>query len=305
MIKINNTEISDIKINDSSVSKVMVGSSKVWEKASQIYQLLDILYSDASGNLSVSNQVLPASEGKVPIALCIAGTNFFGQGEKARWMSLKYMNYNTPETGSLSVLGTMYGNFNNDILGINNTEITHINGSRVGWLQTASQTQDYNLIPLPFDGSGNWNLSQLGQKNQYACTNVNGKDKTEVLIETVTEQPSWETDTSIKNESFSGYAPAACCCYRYHTLGTQQGDWYLGSIGEMCTISALYSEVNSKLSQIASVYNNDCINSLYDYTYWSSDEVNNESSYYIKFNIGEIAVNVKYERFAVLAMLQY
>ena len=32
MIKINNTEISDIKINDTSVSKVMAGSTKVWEK---------------------------------------------------------------------------------------------------------------------------------------------------------------------------------------------------------------------------------------------------------------------------------
>lgn len=30
MIKINNTDISDIKINDSSVSKVMVGSTQVW-----------------------------------------------------------------------------------------------------------------------------------------------------------------------------------------------------------------------------------------------------------------------------------
>lgn len=38
--------------------------------------LLDILYSDINGNLSYTSEILPISEGKTPIALCIAGTNF-------------------------------------------------------------------------------------------------------------------------------------------------------------------------------------------------------------------------------------
>ena len=66
-------------------------------------KLFDILYSDTRGNLLYTSEILPVSEGKIPIALCIAPEGFFGTGEKARWMSLKYMNYNTPDTGALTV----------------------------------------------------------------------------------------------------------------------------------------------------------------------------------------------------------
>jgi hypothetical protein len=44
--------------------------------------------------------VLPVSDEKTPIALCITPPEFFGNKEKARWMSLKYMSYATPDTGS-------------------------------------------------------------------------------------------------------------------------------------------------------------------------------------------------------------
>ena len=72
--------------------------------------LLDILYSDVNGNLGYTSEILPISEGKTPIALCIAGTNFFGANEPARWMSLKYMNYDTPDTGSVTESGFILGN---------------------------------------------------------------------------------------------------------------------------------------------------------------------------------------------------
>jgi hypothetical protein len=74
--------------------------------------ILDILYSDANGNLSYSSNILAASEGKTPIALCIAPPNFFGANEPARWMSLKYMDITTPEIGSINVQGIYWGNNN-------------------------------------------------------------------------------------------------------------------------------------------------------------------------------------------------
>jgi hypothetical protein len=60
--------------------------------------------------LSFKSEVLPISAGKTPIALCIAPPNFFGTGEPARWMSLKYMNCNTPENGSLTKTNIGWGN---------------------------------------------------------------------------------------------------------------------------------------------------------------------------------------------------
>jgi hypothetical protein len=71
---------------------------------------LDILYSDANGNLSYTSEVLFTSENKTPIALCIAPPNFFGTGEPARWMSLKYMSLSTPDTGSVTESGFILGN---------------------------------------------------------------------------------------------------------------------------------------------------------------------------------------------------
>jgi hypothetical protein len=82
--------------------------------------LLDILYSDASGNLSYSSNVYQPSEGKTPIALCIAEPGFFGANEPGRWMSLKYMSYDTPEIGTKIHQNIKWGNYTTDISTIAN-----------------------------------------------------------------------------------------------------------------------------------------------------------------------------------------
>jgi len=60
----------------------------------------------------------------------------------------------------------------------------------------------------------------LGTINQYAMTDIDGKNKTEKILATATGQVDWLTDTTIENSSAANYTPAACCCARYHTLGT-------------------------------------------------------------------------------------
>jgi hypothetical protein len=51
-------------------------------------------------------------------------------------------------------------------------------------------------------------------------TDIDGKNKTEKILATATGQVDWLTDTTIENNSAANYTPAACCCARYHTLGT-------------------------------------------------------------------------------------
>ena len=270
--------------------------------------LLDILYSDASGNLSYTSKVLPVSEGKTPIGLCIAGTGFFGDNEPARWMSLKHMNYTTPETGSLTSQGMYWGNNNNDISTINNIQYTYkkCGGCGDGYLAVDyyDNSTETHKIPSILNENNEWNISVLGAVNQYVVTDIDGKNKTTKILVTATGQPTWQTDISITNTYEANYAPAACCCARYHTLGTSAGDWYLGACGEMCMILVNKTDINTKLATINTIYTNDCINSLSNY-YFTSTEYDNSCAYSIDTVRGKISYGSKGANLHILAMLQY
>jgi hypothetical protein len=49
--------------------------------------------------LSFTSDILPVSEEKTPIAICVAGTNFFGDNEPARWMAFTMISREEPFTG--------------------------------------------------------------------------------------------------------------------------------------------------------------------------------------------------------------
>jgi hypothetical protein len=62
------------------------------------YNALDILYANSEGDLQVTDQShqLEVSSGYKPIAICIAGTGFYGEGELARWVALRAAYTGTP-----------------------------------------------------------------------------------------------------------------------------------------------------------------------------------------------------------------
>ena len=271
------------------------------------YNLLDILYSDANGKLSVDSNVLPTSEGKTPIGLCVAATGFFGPYEPARFMSLKWMNYTTPESGSTSVQAMKMGQYGVDIATIPNITKTYSNGSSWGYLTADWITGTDNKIPSLFtdESKKTWNTSVLGTVNEFAVTDINGKAKTIKWVAAATAQPNWKTDSTITNSQESGYSPAACCCYRYHTLGTSAGDWYLGAGGEMAMINVLRDEINTKLTAINAVYSDTCISSVSDAGIWSSTEYGSYDAYSIKTNNGSIDYIDKNIDRRVLALFAY
>jgi len=113
------------------------------------------------------------------------------------------------------------------------------------------------------------------------------------------------TDTSITNNSNVGYTPAACCCARYHTVGTNAGDWYLGAGGEMSMIVALRDDINTKLTQISAIYSTDCVNSLANNRHWSSTESSTWHAYVVDTDNGDIHNYTKGNNYYVIAMLTY
>ena len=78
----------------------------------------DVLYSTSDGKLTLDAQT--DNVDNTPIAICVIpevtenfknGDNSTGAVKTARFVSLNYMNYDTPTTGSISVQGMLFGNY--------------------------------------------------------------------------------------------------------------------------------------------------------------------------------------------------
>ena len=84
------------------IVSMVKGQKQLYYPTFPKYNLLDILYSDSSGNLSVTPEVLPISDNLTPIGLCIIPTSFIGPFYKARFIALKWMNNVNGSTGKYS-----------------------------------------------------------------------------------------------------------------------------------------------------------------------------------------------------------
>lgn len=290
------------------IEETQVVDYKPYVAPPTVYDFLDILYANSAGQKRVDSTVLDPSLGYTPIGICVAKTGFFGENELARFMSLKYMNYTTPETGSLSAQGMYWGNYSTDLNMIPNIQVTHNGGTSNGYFTVDyydSSSKKYK-IPSIFNENNEWNISVLGAANQYAATDIDGVNHTNALLVSATSQSSWQTYTTITNYRSVGFAPAACCCDRYHTVGTDAGDWYLGASGEMCMIIVQKTAISAKLAQIAAVYSTDCMSSLAADYYWSSTEYSSSNAYIVDPSNGSIYTGSKDSGGNdVVAMLQY
>ena len=280
------------------------------------YKILDILYVNSNGDKKVESNILNPSEGYIPIGLCIAGTNFFGKNEPARFMSLKYMSLETPNIGSLFSEKIIYGN--KDVCVNGEKQKVSKNGNEACFLKSISKPDWINPIGdichdrhrtkictfIKNNSVFKLNLRKLGNINKYVLTDIDGKNKTYNLVNSATEQLNWKTDNYLINIKEMGYTPAACSCWRYHTLGTQQGDWYLGAAGEISMLAILKNEINNKLINISSKYSN-CISGLIDGFYWTSTENHIYYTYRVSLGDGTVDFTTKNNGRYVIALLQY
>lgn len=123
-----------------------------------------------------------------------------------------------------------------------------------------------------------------------ALSDFNGRYNTQILCSLAITQEDWKTASEIINDYNNGYSPAACCCWRYHTNGTQEGDWYLPSMGELGYIVARCTKVDEAISLILNNYgsnlgipfiNNDIVSYC---IYWSSSHGINSYARWINSN---------------------
>ena len=249
--------------------------------------------------------------GHTPIGVVVVpGThNVYGDGS-CGVISLKYMSYTDPENGSYRGLNgsgngvyLYWGQYSADLGITNHTTVARGNtedGSATGsptyysYLPSdkfnavqclhdtdayyySSDTSSRPPAPSPYktDGSRNPGYSQTSSPSSSSnvLSDFDGIGNSRILRVNATAQSSWQTASTITNNSGNGYSPAACCCWRYHTEGTQQGDWYLPAGGELGYIMPSFNKVNEVINNIQDTYEFAAGAALNDsYGYWSSSE---------------------------------
>ena len=107
-------------------------------------------------------------------------------------------------------------------------------------------------------------------------SDFDGVGNTTKLINLATAQSDWKTASTITNNGGSGYSPAACCCWRYHTEGTNQGDWYLPAIGELGYIMPKFNKIKQTISSLWNIYSDEFASFTETHQYWSSTEQDNK-----------------------------
>ena len=239
----------------------------------------------------------------VPIGVVVVpgSHNVYGDGS-CGVMSLKAMNYNSPDSGSTSIVPMYWGGFGDNISLPNLDKVPNgntSNGIPTGLTSSASLPSDkfsgtqcahdtdvsyYNTsvtpIPSPYltDGSRNPGYYQitLPSSPSNALADFDGIGNSQVLWGLATSQSSWKTASSITNNSSSGYYPAACCCWRYHTEGTSQGDWYLPACGELGYIMPPFNKINEAIDKMRTAYGSSVGVKLSGSYCWSSTEYSSD-----------------------------
>lgn len=239
-------------------------------------------------------------------------------------MSLKPMNYNTPDEGGTSEQYIYWGDDYKDITELTNYNVVNCYNDNT---QSGDVTTDsYAFLPsdkftkMPsnvcpsikynYDSSTTNKLSPspykivdgewLPNEDYYtkkisgnnALSDFEGPKNTKIITDNVTVE-NWKSVIPIANRFSEGNYPAACCCARFKTVGTNSfvdmlnrntGDdtkeywkqnkvWYMPACGELGYILPNFSVNNVALNNIKSLYGSSVAVQLgSSNSYWHSSE---------------------------------
>ena len=90
-----------------------------------------------------------------------------------------------------------------------------------------------------------------------ALADMDGKSNTSAILAIDNGvSTDWQTASTITNNNSSSTNTqphsAAQCCWRYHTVGTNKGDWYLPAAGELGYLAARWKAINNSINKLVS-----------------------------------------------------
>ena len=109
---------------------------------------------------------------------------------------------------------------------------------------------DIYLMPSPYDSNYNKNTKFFNKSNSGGTNiflDMNGYELTQKYL-TLLDNDNWKTSANIDNNGQN--LPYLQCCWRFHTNGTKQGEWYAPSIGECCYVSPKLAEINAAYEKL-------------------------------------------------------
>ena len=158
---------------------------------------------------------------------------------------------------------------------------------------------NFSNSPYLEDGSRNTNYStKNGTTN--CMSDLKGKRNNDSIIKLATKYPSWKIDATISTSSAAGSYPAACCCWRFRTEGTKQGEWFLPSAGEIGYLSARLMEIQNTILKTQEVFGDTYATPLImDGNYWTSTQYSGVNQRYLYTGIGGIGHTTKVTKMLV------
>ena len=121
-------------------------------------------------------------------------------------------------------------------------------------------------LPSPYLNDGGKNpIYHSTEDTGNILSDMNGKENTKILLDYDNNfSTDWQTAIAIQNVYNNEYIhPSAQCCWRYHTVGTQQGDWYLPSVGESMYLISRFKKIRQSFILLKNLDVN-CINLYID-----------------------------------------
>ena len=250
-----------------------------------------------------------------PIGVVVipASHNVHGDGIPTM-MSLVNMNCDTPETGTISNTGMYWGVRGTDISSLPNLdEVPYVgSGTTIGntILGTTGVTylpsDRFTTVDNPYDEgtgyySGGTSYRQspspyvTGSSTANCLADFDGRGNTDKIL---TQRGSKDYSSWKPTSNTEADYPAASCCDMFHTVGTNQGDWYLPSMGELGYVMARFNAINNTINKLPSDVNKLVVASRY---FWSSSEYSSYNARILGTNDGTVHINYKYYIYFVRA----
>lgn len=123
-------------------------------------------------------------------------------------------------------------------------------------IDTVKRNSKVLLIPSPYTSDGGKNpdyFQSPSDGGNNILADFDGSVINKKYLELIEGGEEWKTSPTINNAIGVQDFPYIQCCWRYHTEGTNQGDWYAPSAGEVGYICAKFAEIQSGYAKMKEV----------------------------------------------------